>query len=412
MTSRAALDGIAVADFSRVLAGPYATMMLADFGADVIKIERPGGGDDTRAWGPPFDVDGQATYFNSVNRNKRSVVLDLRSDEGVAQAREIVRGADIVVENFRAGTMERMGLGYEQLRAIRPDLIYCAITGFGDSQGADLPGYDLLVQAVGGLMSITGPESGSPTKVGVAVVDVLTGLHALSGILTALHYRDVTGQGQKVETNLLSTLLSSLVNQASAYVGAGVIPGILGNRHPSIAPYEVFQTADRPLVLAVGNDKQFRALVGALGCEWLADSKLYADNVSRVQNRETLFAELSERLATRGSDDWFAILSEVGVPTGPINDIGQAFDLAKRLGLDTTVEIAGSAAPQVANPIRMSITPPQYRLSPPRLSNDDVQAATDIGIIRPMFCGSTSQDKSPVGNTLSHVSEAQPAPTA
>jgi crotonobetainyl-CoA:carnitine CoA-transferase CaiB-like acyl-CoA transferase len=242
-----------------------------------------------------------------------------------------------------------------------------------------LPGYDLLVQAVGGLMSITGPESGSPTKVGVAVVDVLTGLHALTGILTALHHRDVTGQGQKVETNLLSTLLSSLVNQASAYLGAGVIPGILGNRHPSIAPYEVFQTADRPLVLAVGNDKQFRALVQALGCEWLADSKLYADNASRVENREILFAELSARLATRGCDDWFAILSDVGVPTGPINDIGQAFDLAKQLGLDATVAIAGSATPQVANPIRMSKTPPQYRLSPPRHGNDAVQGSEAPG---------------------------------
>ena len=334
MISAGALDGIVVADFSRVLAGPYATMMLADFGADVIKIERPGCGDDTRAWGPPFDANGQATYFNSVNRNKRSVVLDLHSDDGVARARDIVAGADIVVENFRAGTMERMGLGYEDLRAIRPDLIYCAITGFGPDQGADLPGYDLLVQAVGGLMSVTGPESGSPTKVGVAVVDVLTGLHALSGILAALHHRSVTGQGQKVETNLMSTLLSSLVNQASAYLGAGVIPGMMGNRHPSIAPYEVFQTADRPLALAVGNDKQFRALVRALGCEWLADSNLYADNPSRVVNRETLFAELSKRLAARGSDEWFAILSEAGVPAGPINDIGQAFDMAKRLGLD------------------------------------------------------------------------------
>ena len=377
MTTPGALDGIVVADFSRVLAGPYATMMLGDFGAEVIKIERPGSGDDTRAWGPPYDADDQATYFNSVNRNKRSVVLDLHSADGVAQARDIVRRADVVVENFRAGTMERLGLGYQDLRAIRPDVIYCAITGFGSGEGAELAGYDLLVQAVGGLMSITGPEPGAPTKVGVAVVDVLTGLHALSGILAALHHRNVTGQGQKLETNLLSTLLSSLVNQSSAYLGAGVVPGILGNRHPSIAPYEVFPTADRPLVLAVGNDKQFRALVRALGCEHLAESELYSDNRSRVTNRESLFAELSERLTERGSDEWFAIFTEIGVPAGPINDIGQAFDLAKRLGLGATVDIEGGAAPQVANPITMSITPPQYRLAPPRLSDEGVPGPTD-----------------------------------
>ncbi|MET0757567.1 MAG: CoA transferase [Mycobacterium sp.] len=377
MTTPGALDGIVVADFSRVLAGPYATMMLGDFGAEVIKIERPGSGDDTRAWGPPYDADDQATYFNSVNRNKRSVVLDLHSADGVAQARDIVRRADVVVENFRAGTMERLGLGYQDLRAIRPDVIYCAITGFGSGEGAELAGYDLLVQAVGGLMSITGPEPGAPTKVGVAVVDVLTGLHALSGILAALHHRNVTGQGQKLETNLLSTLLSSLVNQSSAYLGAGVVPGILGNRHPSIAPYEVFPTADRPLVLAVGNDKQFRALVRALGCEHLAESELYSDNRSRVTNRESLFAELSERLTERGSDEWFAIFTEIGVPAGPINDIGQAFDLAKRLGLGATVDIEGGAAPQVANPITMSITPPQYRLAPPRLSDESVPGPTD-----------------------------------
>lgn len=370
MTSAGALDGIVVADFSRVLAGPYATMMLADFGAEVIKIERPGSGDDTRAWGPPFDADGQATYFNAVNRNKRSVLLDLHSAEGVAQARDIVRGADIVVENFRVGTMERMGLGYEDLRAIRPGVIYCAITGFGSGGGAGMAGYDLLAQAVGGLMSVTGPEPGVPTKVGVAVVDVLTGLHALCGILAALHHRNVTGQGQKVETNLLSTLLSSLVNQSSAYLGAGVVPGILGNRHPSIAPYEVFPTADRPLVLAVGNDKQFGALLRVLGCEHLAASELYLDNKSRVANRGTLFAELSERLTTRGCDEWFAIFTGIGVPAGPINDIDQAFELARRLGLDATVDIAGSAAPQVANPVTMSLTPPRYYLAPPRLGDE------------------------------------------
>src|SRR6476620_9814214 len=215
-------------------------MMLGDFGAEVIKIERPGVGDDTREWGPPYDSAGVATYFNSVNRNKRSVVLDLADPGDVQRARDLVAGADIVVENFRPGTMYRRGLGYDDLRAIRPDVSDCAITGFGSGGGAALPGYDLLVQAVGGLMSVTGTEPGDPTKAGVAVVDVLAGLHALSGILAALAHRDRTGEGQRVDTNLLSVLLSSLVNQASGYLGADKIPTILGNRHPSIAPYEVF----------------------------------------------------------------------------------------------------------------------------------------------------------------------------
>lgn len=256
-----ALDGIVVVDFSRVLAGPYATMMLGDFGAEVIKIERPVLGDDTRHWGPPHDSAGVATYYNAVNRNKRSVALDLTDPDDVQRARELVRGADIVVENFRAGTMEKLGLGYDEVRTLRPDVIYCSITGFGRAGGADLPGYDLLLQAVGGLMSVTGTEPGDPTKVGVALVDVLAGLHALSGILAALAYRDRTGEGQRVDTNLLSVLLSSLVNQASGYVGAGVVPQMMGNRHPSVAPYQTFDTADRPIAVAVGNDKQFRAFL-------------------------------------------------------------------------------------------------------------------------------------------------------
>ncbi|MFJ1708900.1 CaiB/BaiF CoA transferase family protein [Kitasatospora sp. NPDC088346] len=362
-----ALDGIVVADFSRVLAGPYATMMLADLGADVVKVERPGTGDDTRAWGPPFDADGQATYFNAVNRNKRSVVLDLHDSRDLGRALDLVRGADIVVENFRAGTMDRLGLGYRDLRAVRPGLIYCSITGFGSGEGAALAGYDLLVQAVGGLMSVTGPGPDEPTKAGVALVDVLTGVHALAGILAALHHRDRTGQGQLVEVNLLSTLLSSLVNQASGYLGAGAVPGILGNRHPSIAPYEVFPTASRPLVLAVGNDRQFRALAQALGRAALADDPRFAHNTDRVAHRTALAAELAERLAMRGADEWFALFRAAGVPAGPINDVREAFGLATALGLEPTVAVPGSAAPQVANPITMSVTPPRYHRAPPRL---------------------------------------------
>lgn len=364
-----ALDGIVVVDFSRVLAGPYATMMLGDFGADVIKIERPGTGDDTRAWGPPFDAQGTATYFNSVNRNKRSVALDLADPADQQRARDLVAGADIVVENFRTGTMEKLGLGYEQLKVLRPGLIYCSITGFGRDGGAGLPGYDLLLQAVGGLMSVTGPGPGEPTKVGVAVVDVLAGLHALAGILAALAHRQRTGAGQRVDTNLMSVLLSSLVNQASAYLGAGAIPGIMGNRHPSITPYQTFPTADRPIAIAVGNDKQFRLLVKALDLGWLADDPRFETNPQRVGNRGELVDIISAALRNHGADHWYDALTAMGVPAGPINNVAEAFAFAEHLGLGMVVPVPNSATPQVANPITMSQTPVSYRSAPPTLGD-------------------------------------------
>ncbi|WP_370500849.1 CaiB/BaiF CoA transferase family protein [Mycolicibacterium sp. jd] len=367
-----ALDGVVVVDFSRVLAGPYATMMLGDFGAEVIKVERPGVGDDTRQWGPPYDSSGVATYFNAVNRNKRSVVLDLSTPDGRQQARDLVAGADIVVENFRPGTMERLGLGYEDLRAVRPDVIYCSITGFGRGGGAALPGYDLLVQAVGGLMSVTGTEPGDPTKAGVALVDVLAGLHALSGILAALHHRDRTGEGQRVDTDLLSVLLSSMVNQASGFLGAGVVPAMMGNRHPSIAPYQTFDTADRPIAVAVGNDKQFRAFSTAIGQPELADDPRFVTNPARVANRDTLCALIVPALKAHGADHWYAKLTTVGVPAGPINDLSEAFAFARGLGIDAAVQVPGSPAPQVANPVTMSATPVSYRSGPPALGDSPI----------------------------------------
>lgn len=365
------LDGIVVVDFSRVLAGPYATMMLGDFGAEVLKIERPGVGDDTRSWGPPYDSESAATYFNAANRNKRSVTLDLASPAGVQRAREMVATADIVVENFRPGTMEKLGLGYDDLRAVRPNLIYCSITGFGREEGAGLAGYDLLIQAVGGLMSVTGPENGEPTKAGVALVDVLAGLHALAGILAALAYRDRTGEGQRVETNLLSVLLSSLVNQASGYLGAGVVPAPMGNRHPSICPYQTFATADRPIALAVGNDKQFAALMAALGEPETAQDNRFGSNAQRVANRDELCALLDRLLVRAGADHWYEVLNKAGVPAGPINDVAEAFDFARRLGLQPTVVVPGSATAQVANPISLSVTPVTYRLAPPPLDGSE-----------------------------------------
>jgi len=360
-----ALDGITILDFSRVLAGPYATMMLADFGAKVIKVERPGAGDETRAWTPPVDSSGMATYFASVNRNKKSLVHDL-ADEGQREAiLDLACDADVVVENFRDGTMDRLGLGYERLRELNPRLVYCSITGFGTAGGRELPGFDLLVQAVGGLMSITGRRPDEPTKTGVAVVDVITGLHAVTGILTALIARGDTGQGQRVEVNLLSSLLSALVNQASGYLGAGVVPGIIGNAHPSIAPYEVFETADRPLVVAVGTDGQFTSFAAALGLPELDTDDRFSRNSSRVAHRAELAAIITDRLATAGADHWFTAMADNDVPAGPINSIAEAFAFAERLGLQPTVDVNGSR--QVTNPIRLSRTPATYRSAPPRL---------------------------------------------
>jgi crotonobetainyl-CoA:carnitine CoA-transferase CaiB-like acyl-CoA transferase len=359
------LDGIVVADFSRVLAGPYATMLLGDLGAQVIKVERPGHGDDTRAWGPPYTEQGMSTYFAGVNRNKSTRAIDLRSPEGRAQARDLALGADVLIENFKPGALARMGLGYDELGREHPGLIYCSISGFGAGEGRDLPGYDLLVQAMGGLMSVTGPGPGEPTKVGVALVDVITGLHATVGILAALHHRDATGQGQHIEVNLLSSLLSALVNQSSAYVAAGVVPGILGNAHPSIAPYEVYATADRPLVIAVGNDGQFAALAEVLGDPGLAADPDFATNPARVSHRQALKDRLESLLVVASADEWQRQLTEAGVPSGPINDLAHAFALAESLGLAPVVDAGG--VPTVANPIGLSRTPPTYRSGPPNL---------------------------------------------
>ncbi|MEU0835437.1 CoA transferase [Streptomyces sp. NPDC005969] len=374
--ARLPLSGVLVADFGRVLAAPYATMLLADLGADVIKVEQPGTGDDTRAWGPP-KAQGEATYFLSVNRNKRSFAVDLRDPTGRRRATELIRRADVVFENFRPGTMDKYGLAYERVRELNPGLVYCSVTGFGAGKGAALPGYDLLIQAVGGLMSVTGPAPGQPVKTGVALVDVLTGLHAAMGVMAALRHRDATGEGQHVEVNLLSSLLSGMVNQSAGYTLAGQVPGILGNRHPSIAPYEVYETADRPLVVAVGNDRQFAALCRGLDAAGLAVDPRFATNTDRVTHVDALAEELSVRLRRRAADEWFDLLTPLGVPCGPVNDLAGAFDLAEQLGLAprVTPDDAGAEAEGghdgpmnlVANPIGLSRTPVHYARRPPRL---------------------------------------------
>jgi crotonobetainyl-CoA:carnitine CoA-transferase CaiB-like acyl-CoA transferase len=365
-----ALDGLEILDFSRVLAGPLATMVLGDLGAAVTKVERPGGGDDTRAWGPPWDDRGEATYFQAVNRNKRSVVLDLRDPAGVRAAREMAARADVLVENFRPGLMEGLGLGPDALRAANPRLVFCSITGFGAGGGAALPGYDLLVQAVGGLMSVTGEPDREPQKVGVALVDVITGLFASVGILAALRHRDATGEGQLVEVDLLSCLLAALVNQGSAFTLAGAVGGRMGNAHPSIAPYALFATGEGDLVLAVGTDRQFASLCAIVGAEGLAADPRFATNADRVAHREELREALEERLRARPAAAWAAELTEARVPAGEVNDIAGAFALAESIGLEPIAAVPrgdGSTARLPRNPIRMSATPPRYRSAPPSL---------------------------------------------
>ena len=371
-----ALDGIVVADFSRVLAGPYATMLLGDLGATVIKVERPGSGDDTRAWGPPFAATGQSTYFEGVNRNKLSIDLDISNADDAAIARRLATSCDVMVENFKPGGLEGFGLDYGTVSALNPSVIYGSISGFGAGEGRDLPGYDLLVQAMGGLMSITGTHE--PTKAGVAVVDVLTGLHLSVAVLAALHHRDRTGEGQRIEVSLLGALLSSMVNQTSAFAGAGVVPTFMGNAHPSISPYEVYPTADRPMIIAVGNDTQFSRLVEVLGIPAVSDDARFTTNTSRVANREELGGILTQALGAHGADHWQSELTLAGVPCGPINDIAQAFELASSLGLEPVRKISNSA--QVSNPALLSATPVTYDLAPPSVGRDREAVLKLLGV--------------------------------
>jgi len=358
------LEGILVADFSRVLAGPYASMLLGDMGATVVKVERPDRGDDTRSWSPPIDDEGVATYFSSVNRNKYSIALDLDSTEDRRIAVRLAERADILIENFPAGSLDERGLGYSQVSVSNPGIIYCTISGFGSSN--QMPGYDLLAQAVGGLMDITGDAE--PTKVGVAIVDVVTGLHALTAILAALHHRDETEEGQLLEVNLLSSLLSSLVNQSATAVLTGESPARMGNAHPSIVPYEPFTTADRELIIAVGNDAQFSRMCAALGePDWAADTR-FATNDARVAHRDELRELITARLSTDTADAWAATLEQARVPCGPINSINQAIQLAEDLGLEPVIERDGRK--QIAHPVRYSHSPVQYRQHPPALDQD------------------------------------------
>lgn len=362
------LEGVKVIDLSRILAGPLCTMTLADFGAEVLKVEN-GAGDETRSWKPPVNAQGISTYYWSVNRNKQAIIADFADATDLQALRELIRDADVLVENFRHGVLAKFGLDYQSLLELNPKLVYCSISGFGEKQGAALPGFDLLVQAVGGLMSITGEPEGTPSKVGVALVDVLAAQNAVTGILLALRERDASGQGQRVSVNLLHSLLAGLTNQSSSTLATGKSPARMGNAHPSIAPYETFAVQDGVVAIAVGNDRQFAALARELGQPELADDPRFSSNSARVAHRQDLKAIIEAATVQDTAVHWAQTLMSAGVPAGKVNSIAEAIEFSKELGLDPVAIITdpatGETTEQIASPIGLSRTSAKYRSIPP-----------------------------------------------
>ena len=346
------LEGVRVLDLSRVLAGPYATMVLGDLGADVLKVEHPVRGDDTRHWGPPF-AGGESAYFLSVNRNKRSIGVDLKDQKGLERVKTLAAGADVLIENWRRGALEKLGLGYEALREENPDLIYCSITGFGPGPDEDRPGYDFLVQARGGVMGITGQPGDEPTKVGVAISDIVCGLFASNAILAALYRRSATGEGTRIEVPLFESTLGWLANRGQEYLISGEDTGLIGNAHPSIVPYQTFHASDRPLVVAVGNDTQFANLCRAIGRPELAEDGRYATNPDRVSNRQTLIVELQKEFGKRTADEWAEEIRAAGVPSGPVNTLADVFADEHVLGSGMLQDLDHPSA----GPLRMVASP-------------------------------------------------------
>lgn len=379
------LEGVKVLDLSRVLAGPYATMVLGDLGADVLKVEHPGRGDDTRHWGPPFAGEGEtreSAYFLSINRNKRSVGADLKTPEGLERVRGLAAEADVLIENWRRGALEKLGLGYEALRETNPALVYCSITGFGPGPDEDRPGYDFLVQARGGVMGITGHPGEEPTKVGVAISDIVCGLYASNAILAALHRRSVTGEGARLEVPLFESTLAWLANRGQEYLVSGVDTGLIGNAHPSIVPYQTFHTADRPLVVAVGNDAQFVRLCKAIGRPDLAADERYATNPDRVANREGLISELQREFRGKTADEWTEIVRGAGVPCGPVNTLADVFADEHVLGCGMLREVEHPTAGPVkmlASPILVDGERLPIRRPPPTLGQHTPQGDWEEG---------------------------------
>ena len=364
------LEGVRVLDLSRVLAGPYATMMLADLGADVLKIEHPERGDDTRHWGPPFAA-SESAYFLSVNRNKRSAGVDLKTPEGIEKAKKLAADADVVIENMRRGALEKLGLGYEVLKELNPGIVYCSITGFGPGPDEDRPGYDFLIQARGGIMGITGFDE--PTKVGVAIADMVCGLQAAMAILAALYRRGATSEGARIEVPLFESQLSWLANRAQEYLVSGEDVGRLGNAHPSIVPYQTFDASDKKIALAVGNDAQFEKLCQAIGRPELAGDERFATNPARVANREELVAILQEEFRKKTADEWVEEIREAGVPVGPVNPLADVFSDEHVLGSGMLQDVEHPAAgmlKMLASPILVDGERLQIRRPPPTLGQN------------------------------------------
>jgi crotonobetainyl-CoA:carnitine CoA-transferase CaiB-like acyl-CoA transferase len=390
-TSPTALRGLKVLDLSRVLAGPWASQLLGDLGADVVKVERPGAGDDTRSWGPPWvkDADGadsrQAAYFQCANRNKRSIAVDMATPEGQALLRDLAAQADVVLENFKVGGLAAYGLDFDSLQALNPRLIYCSITGFGQTGPyAPRAGYDFLIQGLGGLMSLTGrpdgEEGAGPQKVGVALVDIMTGLYATIAVLAALNHRHATGEGQHIDLALLDVQVAALANQAASFLTTGVSPRRMGNAHPTIVPYQDFPTADGDMILAIGNDGQFARFSAAAGHpEWAQDER-FATNPARVAHRAVLIPLLRQATVMKTTAEWIALLESQAVPCGPINRLAEVFAdpqvLARGLKIDLPHPAFGTV-PGVANPIRLSASPVQYRQAPPTLGEHTAEVLAD-----------------------------------
>lgn len=381
-----ALDHITVLDLTRILAGPWATQTLADLGADVIKIERPAGGDDTRSWGPPYtgenptDPGSNSAYFCTANRNKKSVALDFASEQGSALVRQLASSCDVFIENYKVGGLEKYGLDYESLRKINPGIIYCSITGFGQTGPyANRAGYDFIIQAMSGLMSVTGQAPGTPgdepMKIGVALTDIMTGLYSCIGILTALAHREKTGIGQRIDMSLLDVSVACMANQALNYLVSDESPQRMGNAHPNVVPYQVFPTADGHLIITAGNDRQFKNLCEALGQPDLSDDERYASNSQRVANRESLIATMKALTPSKSTSQWIEVLGQKQVPCGPINDLQSVFSdpqvVARGLKIDQPA--ANGSIPGVASPVRLSETPPSYHSAPPTLGQHTLE---------------------------------------
>ncbi len=387
-----ALSHIRVLDLTRVLAGPWCAQTLADFGADVIKVERPGAGDDTRHWGPPYlkDADGadtaEAAYYLAANRNKRSVTIDIATPEGQRIVRELAAQSDVVLENYKVGQLKKYGLDYDALRAVKPDLVYCSVTGFGQTGPyAHRAGYDFIVQGIGGFMSITGERDGEPgggpQKAGVAIADLATGLYSTIAVLAALAHRDRTGEGQYIDMALLDVQVALLANMNTNFLASSKPPVRWGNAHPNIVPYQTFQTSDGWIIVAVGNDGQFRKFVEAGGRPELADDERFATNPSRVRHRDTLVPILAEMVKARGKADWIGALEAAGVPCGPINDLDEVFDNEQVVARGMQVALphpCGADVKLVRNPIRMSATPPDARTAPPLLGAQTEEVLRDM----------------------------------